>query len=456
MSDRRRERPPDFPDVELATRSHPGSSFFIEATSSWSVFTSMLLLSCFLVLLIAASINSPPALGEKDEFYDFNCTLSNLSIDIDVSLSELRAAHRFVNLNASLVRTDPGFQRSVFLDMSLTETFYESTVVVKSDTLGPFESNLLFKPRDLLSSPFNVIHVEIEEVTSVQLRLTVSSDFTGIQGFLFRWNFFNPGCQSYTRSLRFFMSAFVGYALLAFALSLQMDGEEFTQIFLMVIGIAGVLFCNPFQYVIEDQEVIDVADHILAALFVGLCRLFIVSQLELIRSRSSIPRSSVAIFWTSFFVFYALVDATASYERSTQISEYPIPSESLRAVFAAVYLGVSALLLGMSVIRSDGMYNRRLEFFGASVVVTGAATMVSHIILFLLDIGLGTAANDLVFASIHTSFAATALFLMHSGYDQEYRAFDQAKNDGKGTVRDIYDLRDDEELHFAEEEEEEN
>jgi hypothetical protein len=86
-----------------------------------------------------------------------------------------------------------------------------------------------------------------------------------------------------------------------------------------------------------------------------------------------------------------------------------------------VYVGGSIIYLLVAVIMNDAVAVRRLWFFGLSVLVTGAVTVVTQCIFVVQNWFRYSLAPTMAFTSVHGMFAAMAVFLLHSGGEQEYK-----------------------------------
>jgi hypothetical protein len=332
------------------------------------------------------------------------------------------------------------------LQILMNKTFYAFDTEISNELRPRSLYTLHFDNGNKFSSQYNVLNGEFDGIDGIHIRVSISGDFTGIHGFQFQWIFSNPSSRAYSRYLMIIMSVLVGYSLVAFCFALTLTPDGFTQISLVILGAAGVFSSNPLRPLLFDNSSENLWDTVLASLFVIGYRLFLMFQLDIVRGRVSTPGTPAVLFWVSFFIFYALVDATAAYETANRFDTsaignlVPIPSEDWRAVFSMVYIVLSLIYLLFAIVQSDGTNNRRLWFWGASLFVTNFLTFLCHVVSFEWPFAALTAAPKLVFASVHAAFASMAIYLLHSASESEYTVFDPAKAGENGLMLDIDDM----------------
>jgi hypothetical protein len=380
----------------------------------------------------------------RNEFYPLNWTHSNMSMDLDISCLGLQLHSRFIGLNGSLVRNERSAPRNMAVQISMNKTFSAFDAELRNE-FKPFSPYpIKFEKNDKYSSEYRVLNGEFEGIDTIHIRVSMVGDFTEITGFQFQWSFSNPSSDVYARYLTFLMSVMVGYALVAFCLALKLEPDGFTQVFVLVLGGAGVLASNPLRQLLFD-EASDIWDHVFAAFYVAVYRLFLKLQLDVIRAKTAAPRTLAGLLWVSFFVFYGLVEATATFataNRSNRASiDIPpaIQSETWRAAFAGVYIVISLVYLGATALQSDGTNSRRLWFWAGSIVITNLVTFMCHVMI-RESIAAPTAVARLVFASVHSAFAAMAIFMLHSDSESDYTMFDPSKTEQNGLMLDIDDI----------------
>jgi hypothetical protein len=417
----------DFADVELAPNVNAGSHFFIETSTGWSLFTTSLLLATFVIMHVWAALHGPAFISHKDEFFPINETKENASYDVDVALTQLRPAHRFVGLNGSLIGKIQDKERDLFVELSHRATTYNAS---KPLDIGKDERQqfyIHFTPDSNKSSSFHLGKVLIGDIVDqVQIRLTVQCDYTDILGFHFRWDYFTANVEKYTQTSKLLLSLLLAYMVGVFAFYLTFDAESWTQIFVLVLGVTGILSSNPIMYLFPSASGLRVADFILMSVYIAVFRMFLLLQLELLRSRKTAPNILLAVFIGLFFAFHATVDAAANYDRKNHVlqlgSEVAIvlQTEFAAMITDGVYVAVSLIWLIVAIVMNANTNVRRLWYFGGTVVATGLVTLFTRVYCVLTGMWMDTARPPLIFVAVHSTLAAIAVFFLHSAGGPEY------------------------------------
>jgi hypothetical protein len=124
------------------------------------------------------------------------------------------------------------------------------------------------------------------------------------EAFLFHWDFGNSSAEKYDQSAKLLMSFLVGSVLAVLAFYLRFDSEYFTQVFLLVVGVTGVFAANPLNDFTGAAPGARISDHILMAVFIAVFRVFVLLQLELLRTHSHTPEGARHLPRGRPFVFY--------------------------------------------------------------------------------------------------------------------------------------------------------
>jgi uncharacterized membrane protein len=258
------------------------------------------------------------------------------------------------------------------------------------------------------------------------------------------------------------MSFLIGYMLVVFAFYLSFDSESYTQVFLLILGVTGVFASNPLALFFIKGSEIRISDHVLMAVFTACYRLFILIQLELLRSHNSSVKTWVTVVLGIVFGLYATVDAAASYDRATHVASseviVPIVLQTEYALMAchAVYLLASVIHVVIAIIQNAGANTRRIVFFGISLAVTGVVTGICQIYFVLVNKNMYSVVPQMLLSSVHVTLAAITLFLLHSSSGAEYRPMDDSKQQQEaGMILDINDPDDDDEEDAGDDDDEE-
>lgn len=433
----------EFKEVELAGNVNAGSHFFIEGTNSWSLWATYGIFVAFIIMHVYASIRSPPLLASKDEYFALNNTEENVSIDVDITLSQLQNLHRFIDVNGSLIRKSTSGDSNLEIEISERSTQLKNYEVVKSDNTEKKTMTLHWNDNNNKSSVFPVLHKEINDYDSLQCKLTVQTNYKDILGFDFHWQFSNPSAEKYSRAARLLMSFLIGYMLVVFAFYLKFDAETYTQIFCIILGIAGVFASNPLSLLLPASAGARISDHILMAVFTGVFRMFMLVSLELLRSHSTAPKTIVSILLGIFFGFYATVDAAASYDRANLVNglEYEVnvvlSTEKALAVIHCIYIVASIAMLIAALIQNGGANARRNYLFTFCLAMSNLVTIITGIYFVFSGKFMFSVVPTMLNSAVNITCAAFCLFFLHPGGGPEYKQMDGNDDDQEVMVLDI-------------------
>jgi hypothetical protein len=219
--------------------------------------------------------------------------------------------------------------------------------------------------------------------------------------------------------------------LVLFAFYLKFDSESFTQTFLLVIGITGVFSSNPITYFYPRVAGGRFADHILMAIFAAIFRMFLILELEMLRSHSTAPKSTLTIILAVIFAFIATVDAAANYDRQSHITHtissdhIVLQTEWARAALHLIYAVAVSVYLVLAICGNDGINARRLWYFGFSVVCILLVTLFTDVYCVVSGLWMYTFRPSLLSASTIATFAGMTLFMLHSGGLPAYVGLDK-------------------------------
>jgi hypothetical protein len=424
-----------FADVTFSPRANSGSHFYLEHASPGSLLLALGMLSLFLLMHLGGALRAPPLLSSTDEFYTVNNINRNASIDVAFTLTHLEASHRYVALNGSLVPKDKstGFMRLVTVAVRL-KRLEPYSVNETNEPDGRTSTMVVFVPGNNESSAFNVLHTGMYESGTLEITATITMNFSGIVGLLFHWEFQNPSAEKYDRSSKLLVSFLIGYTLVVFVRDLRLDTESFTQVFLVVVGIAGVLASNPLSYFMAPAKGARISDHVLMSAFEGVFRMFLVSQMELLRRHSTTPSRLFLVVVGVFFGVYAIAQAVAAYDRQSHLAQAEraivivLKAEMVVMGFDIAFSIGSLIYLVVAAIGNDGMNTRRTVLVGVSLIGIIVATLVSDVFFVLTGKKMYTPAPSLLLSSTHVTFAALALFLLHTDSGRKYDAIVEQAN----------------------------
>jgi hypothetical protein len=277
-------------------------------------------------------------------------------------------------------------------------------------------------------------HASVVDIDTLEVRTAVQTDFSAIAGFLFHWDFANPGAEKYDRSSKLLMSFLVGYMLVVFSLYLKFDAESFTQILLLVVGVTGVFASNPLTYSFRPGPGAHISDHIFMPAFQAVLEFFLLCQLELLCRHATSPRPALLVVLAVFFAFYATVQAAATYDRQAHVLQAErevhvvLQTELALVVLDAIFALAALVYFVVAAVANEGVNPHRVALFGVSLPGVIGTTLVAEVYFVLAGKDMCTIIPSPLTSSTHITFAAIDFFLLHTGGGRQYDAIpDQAK-----------------------------
>jgi hypothetical protein len=429
--------PGPLPDLEISSVADSPFFFHIDRASPRTIGLTFLTLSSFLLLHIVASGKAPGFLDNGEVYFPLNASNSARSLDLDYTMSELQDSHRFLDINCSLLFSHPHpHATSLSLAYTSRALFLTNFTVTNSVNSNEQTFNLTLIPGSRETAAFPVIRKEILGYDTAQLTLTITADFEGVTGGLFRWSFANPAAIQYSIVARSVVSALIGYQLLVYLAWLDWGTEFTTELFLIAIGILGILAGNPLYLFVSKVSSVCLSDHFFLSLFVAVFRLFCLLQVWVIRSQGkSAANPLLLVFLVAFFGVYAAVEAVTGLDHADLIaeaeswSEIHAALESVLIGFHLVYIVFSLVSLWMAAF-SWKFAPKRLLMFVGFVGITLGATGFSQIYCIVRQRFLFTVIPSTVYSIAHMSCGAFLLFLMHSDRGVDYRPMKEEGEQG--------------------------
>lgn len=423
-------------DVDLAPNQKGGSHFFIEGSTKLSLITTLGMMAVFLAMHAYAAFKAPPLLAVKEDYFKLNSSEGNVSIDVDVTLSQLLDSHRFISINGSLVAKDANLKKEMSATLSTRTTSLKNFAIVHNDQDDRHTVNLAWKGGCNRSTGFFVDRSDVVGVDTLQVRMSMQTDYTGLDGFLFTWSFANPSAEKYARSAKLLMSFLVGYMLVVFVFYLKFDAESFSQIYLLVLGVAGVMASNPLGLLLGDSVGVRIADQVLLAAFVALVRLFTLLEFEMLRKHEVKVPTWLLLVLLVVFGIYATIDATAGYDRHSHIvhaeqaAAVVLQSEVFALCGHAIYFVGGLVWCILAWVSNQGANPRRMGYFAFVFCLGSVATLVLNGLCVVKNWGMYSVVREMLFISVQITIASITMFLLHSGGGPEYLEVGEAAKKG--------------------------
>jgi hypothetical protein len=412
-------------EVKLAPQEPADSHFFLENASTSSLVVSLLILSVFVVAHARTALRAPSVLAHKEEYYALSMSPRKGTADVDVTLTQLTPGHRFIRLNGSLVPKNASANFTIPVNISIRVQCLNDSIVTSADLPDAKSyADLVYIAGQNHTSFFPVAHVSTGDIDVFRVRTSLTFDFTKFAGFLFRWEFANADTESYERSSKVLTSFLIGYRLVLFVLYLKFDSESFTQLFLVLIGLSGF-------FVSYSQS----SNHMFMSAFQALFRLFLLAQLEILRSHSTSPPAALLLGVGVVFAAYAALQAAAAADRQSHVmqaqSEVPVVlrSEFALIVVDGVFAAEALIYFVVAAIANEGVNPRRVAFVGLALLAVIGVTLLCEVFFVLTNRFMYSAMPRLLVSSTHVTLAALALFLMHTSRERHDATIDETKGD---------------------------
>jgi hypothetical protein len=416
----------DDADVELIPKVFSDSTFFLERAQFLQILTSILVFLAFLCVHLSAACHPPTVFSHRETFIPVEPFLGVTSYNVEVSITALRPFHRFVAVNCSLVSNSSILERDfeILLTQRTTRVLNSNPILVDPDE--NISGVVHFVPGVNLSSSLRVVSSVIADLDELRLRVIAQANYRGIDGFQFRWDFFNPTADSYSKNCELVLSLLMCYITAVFVNYLKFDDEFWTQVALLGVGLSGAISSNPIGHFLSTDSELRITDHFLMGTFIALFRMFLLMELELLRTRKSAPNHILIGIMALFFLVYLAIDVSANYDRQNVILHTDIDVTEIlemeRAVIFmdALYVEVSIIYLIVAVVMNGGVNLRRLTLIGVIIVATGAATLFRHTYCLLMKVGVFSVGPQIAFTGVHITFAALAIFFLRCYDESEY------------------------------------
>jgi hypothetical protein len=415
----------DYTDVELAPRTKMSSNFSIDNASGASILARFFAMVLVTISLIYSAARAP-TVARSFGFYAINKS-HNGSLDIGLLVSEIQNSDVSLGISASFIRTDFWYSRVFDFNWSMRYGLSKGRDLIGKNHTKLKPAQVLFRPGSRESSGFDVTDIPVQGVEWLQVRVGIEGNFSRIRGVRFTWTHFNPELDSYIRSTRMVLAAVIAYSLFRFFGSLQFDSEFFTQVYVIVIGLLGLIATNPVNFVFSTFSVGRIIEQILWALFLAAFRMFVVVELEVLRVRSTRPGTAVMVFFALFFSMYVTVDATAAYDRGSVNFSGPLVlrTEFIRGVFHILYAAVSFVWIVAAICASDGANSRRLAFFVFMALAVVAVNITNDIVFVYWNVWMRTIRPLLIRISAPVGFVGLIMLMLRTAQRVEYIGIDK-------------------------------
>jgi hypothetical protein len=410
----------DFPEVELSPKSISGSHFLIEEASCCFLSATFLFTFTFIAVHAFAAFCPPSSAATKTDSIEPNISGSNLSFDVDIFLNVPVVTSAGIKLTFSAAGdSNPGPLPTEIL-IHANQLFNRHLLTANDSAI---HSNLSFAESGSQTYPEVLFRSDLSPVDRLQLHLTIRTDYSRVDRFIFKWDLSTATSENYLKTAKLFLSVLIAYMLVLFISSLTFDSQKFTQLFALLVGAMGVLASNPVGFFLGWR--LSFFDDFVTATFTAVCRLFVLIQLELLRTNGTVPSFLFAVLLSLLFSVYAAIEMVASYE-ARLYSEFPfgLRSETALNIANFVYAVAGFLYVFMAFRANNGLNVRRLGFFTIWVVVEGIVNVGLPISLAWFGPSREEVMPEVLAMSVNMTLAGIMIFLLQTGEGHTYDLID--------------------------------
>jgi hypothetical protein len=380
---------------------------------------SCAILSLFISLHIFTSARTPPILASNRHYFPVNDINSNTSVDLDITLSDLQNSHRFLEINCTVLRRSPSRRKEKRVISMSTRTLFSRNFTVTNSISTPTRVvSLAFPSMENRSQATTLLHKEVLGYDTAQMKLTVSTDFRWVEGLEFEWFSVDPSGAKYRRVAGLVLSALHGYIVAVYASFLSLDGCSVTDVLCLTLGMAGVFSSDPFSLWLPEDIAPRWTEHIFLAGYVGLHRLFVLVQMEMLRSGG---RTSwlILAFGGVFYAGYAISEAAATFDRALLIYQCEtavavvLPSELFAVQCHMVHCVVALVWVILAVFHGRKYAPKRVIVFGVAAGIDLATTLFTQIFCVKTQSFAFTVLPEMIHTVAHLTTGVFVIFLMH-------------------------------------------
>jgi hypothetical protein len=162
------------------------------------------------------------------------------------------------------------------------------------------------------------------------------------------------------------------------------------------------------------------------AVFEAIFRVFLITELELLRSHSTSPKAIFLVVLGVLFAFYAAVQAAAAYDRKALVFQaqhevHMVLQTELALIVLDVLFSIASLVyLIVATISNEGVNPRRTALIGTSLIGIVIAILISDVFCVLTGTKMYSNMPSLLTSSASVTFAAITIFLLHTGGGRGY------------------------------------
>ena len=411
-------------EVALVESINNSSIYFIENASNNTIFISFLIICIVYFLLFVSTYGSFNSCIKEYESYPVN--LSEIddfqqSADIDLNYSRLTKNHKFITVKLALRKTEKSKLHNFPLSLTTNSVFMLNDKITYKPSQSTHKFNTSFQ-KSGCTPYFTLFSSQITDADSYLCHLGIEAPFIEISDYLFEVSYSNPNYLSFNRSIKPLISIISLYFLCIFLIYTYYI-HNFTTTFIIILGICGIFYFNPFKFFGIDLMLLD---QLIIHIFLSLFHIFCLSQLHLIKIHSITPRSSFLIFAFVISCTIGITDGITDFERSKQLLGYEMPILSmeygrllLHCIYICVLITISIIILRGSTNQEE---NRRFIFIATFSIGTSIFTFLFDFLAMFCEKYRSSILDTVVYQSLEAVTATFMIFFFHGYFERHYKS----------------------------------
>jgi hypothetical protein len=411
----------DLRDLSLSEPTVLKSNIFIDSASLRAILSTLAILAIFLIAEITTAAFGPSATSIIEKKFNVDDSGHNVSVDVDFTLTNLAPHHRYIDMTcAFVVRTRTVTPFEYCIHYAVRNTFWKNGTILRAVNIPAksFWSHFLGAVRRSYQIP--ILRFDGIDFDAARFQLTLTAPVPDAQMLIFRWSFANPSVLKYGRLARFLLAVLMGYMTGIYISFLRFDADKFTEVFCLVIGALGVISWNPLSFGLET-----IVEHVFNAVYASAVRLFCLTQVYLGQTARKSPNPVVFASVCVAFAVYAIVEASASFDRAryldgqSQGSRMNPPTANPMDLVHTV-VGVGCVWWTIRALAHVGLGRARVNVFALFILILIPGTFFERVARAHRKDLSSMVMVDLSYTAVNMTTGAFAIFLLRTRPCQEY------------------------------------
>jgi hypothetical protein len=384
----------DLRAVDFAEGSPARPSIFVDTVSLQTLLAAVLLFSLLLLAPIIVTLLGPQSLQTSQESSNFTNRSAGLPFHVDLSLSALCPSFGFFDVTAVFSRAAASSIQALPLNLSRQIILSRRGNVSSFTAIATKEYTLFFKPGSSHSQKFPFFHQKITHFDRADLRLSIESEFSELDGCLFELLTLGGGVLRHARVLKAVVSAIVVYTCFLSGGWGYRRPDRVGQSLALLLSVSSVLASNPICLIVSDAAI----DDALFTVFSWVFRFFLLYQIDTARASPRIAFAAAAFFAA------AVAEALG----------LPRAAPALPIVCYSVVL---VIVIAAAAFRAEPPLGRRVAVFGGCAIGDLVLDCAAR-----ADIWPQLSLREVARAAFAMTAAALALFVLRPAGREDYRA----------------------------------